>query len=341
MSQRTRALVEVVTGILGMFGYIWLISPLYHLWVKVVVVIPILAFLMFANMFTNTRLKDLGFRWDTWTDSAKILGLFTVITIPVLYGLWKLFFPVNPHFYADANFWKRLLVYPLWALFQEYLVLGFFFRRYRDIFSPYTSLAVVCSACTFSLMHIPTPPLLILCFVSGLVWAGTYHRYPNLYTIAISHAILGAFCLQVLWMYGTVGPDADIGRWSKKQPPSIQGAIVSVNARPLGRKERLIHISQETTRLVVEGWVVTRSPMEDIHLSLGGRHYAVEYGAPRQDLVARFPSPEYRLNGFHATIPLHEVVPGYHPLVLVVSLQHAFFQHSPGKTTWISRCSDK
>ena len=136
-------------------------------------------------------------------------------------------------------------------------------------------------------------------------------------------------------MYGTVGPDADIGRWSKNQPPVVQGTIESVNARTLERKERLVRISQETKHLIVEGWVVTRSPMEDIHLSLGGRHYAVEYGATRQDIVARFQPPEYHSSGFHATIPLAEVAPGYHPLVLTVSLQNALFQYFPGKTIWL------
>ena len=99
--------------------------------------------------------------------------------------------------------------------------------------------------------------------------------------------------------------------------------------------KRLIQINQETTRLVIKGWVATREPVKDIHLRLGGRQYSVEYGVPRQDIAARFQHPEYFSSGFHTTIPLIEVTPGYHSLVLKVSLHSTIFCRSPGKTIWI------
>lgn len=335
MPHKMRATIEVFIGLICIFGYMWLIYPLYHLWIKIVVAIPILVFLFASNFTKHTRLHDLGFRWDNWSNSAKILLPFTIVTIPMLYGMWSGFFPVSSHFYAKASFWKRLLIYPFWALFQEYIMLAFFFRRYRVICSPYTTIAILCSACTFSLIHFPTPPLLILCFVSGMMWAGTYHTSPNLYTIAISHALLGTFCSYILLVYSIVGPDADIGRWSKKQPPVVQGAIEHVNALTLDRKDRLITLNHETKSLEIEGWVITTEPIEQIHLRLGENMYAVHYGITRQDIAARFQNPEYLYSGFHATIPLSDVAPGYHPLVLRVSLHGAFFSHAPGKKRWV------
>lgn len=331
-----RATVEVLTGIICIFGYVWLIYPLYHLWIKILVAIPILVFLFLSNFVKKTRVQDLGFRWDNWYDSAKILLIFTTVTIPVLYGIWNGFFPINHHFYADPNFWKRLMIYPFWALFQEYIVLAFFFRRYREIFFPHTRIAILLSASTFSLIHIPTPPLLIFCFVSGIIWAGTYHKYPNLYTIAISHAILGTFCSYVLLVYSNVGPDADIGRWSKQQSPVVWGSIERVNALVPERKKRLVSISHETTSLVVDGWVVTIDKLKHIQLSFGGKNYAVNYGAKRQDIATHFNNPDALYSGFDATIPLSDLASGFHPLLLKVYLQGELFYHSPGKKIWVN-----
>jgi len=217
LPRRLAAAVEVVVGSVCVFGYIWFVSPLRNLWIQAGAALPIVAFLILANCTIQTRARDLGFRWDNWRDSAKDLTLFTTITMPVLFILWSGYFPTNFHLHPDARFWKKLARYPFWALFQQYLILGFFFRRYREIFAPHATPAILLSACTFALIHIPNPPLIIFCFVAGIVWAVTYHRHPNLYTIAISHAILAIFCSQVLLVSLKVGPEAEAGRWSKTQ----------------------------------------------------------------------------------------------------------------------------
>ena len=336
MSQKIKSTFEVLIGLILVFGYIWLILPLYYQWVKILCTIPILLFFIYSNHFNKESFKDLGFRMDTWHGSFKILFIFTLITIPVSYVIWHLFFPVNPYFYNDAVFWKRLLTYPLWALFQEYFFLTFFFRRYKEIFSPHINIAILFSALTFSMVHIPTPPLIIFCFVAGIIWAGTYNKYPNLCTIAISHAILGIFCSNILLVFSNVGPNADIGRWSKQQA-SVYGHVDRVNyvnIKPQNKKW-LVNINHKENSIFIDGWIASTNKIKNIRVSLGGKDYSVHYGTKREDVAAYYNNPYYLYSGFNANIPRSDFALGYHKLFLKVYLKGDLFYQSPGQRIWV------
>src|SRR5271157_5775043 len=99
MSQKIKSSLEILTGIIFIFGYLWLIYPLNSQWVKVICAIPIPLFFIYLDFINKKSFKknfeDIGFRLDNWYGSFKILLIFTSITIPILYVLWQLFFPVN------------------------------------------------------------------------------------------------------------------------------------------------------------------------------------------------------------------------------------------------------
>jgi hypothetical protein len=332
MSHKVKSTLEVLVGIIFIFGYLWLIYPLYYQWVKVLFPIPIILFFIYSNY--KKSLKDLGFRLDNWYPSFKILLIFTSITIPVLYGIWHLFFPVNNYFYRESIFWKKLFTYPFWALFQQYIFLAFFFRRYRELFFPHTSIAIFFSALTFSMIHIPSPPLVLFCFAGGLIWAGIYNKVPNLFTIAISHSILAIFCSNILLVYTHVGPNADIGRWLKEEGP-VYGYIERVNYIGPQEKKWLVPINHKEKSIFVDGWIASTKKIKNIRISLGGKDYSVHYGAKREDVVAYFNNPGYLYSGFNANIPSSDFALGYHKLFLKVCLEGELFYHSPGQRIWV------
>jgi hypothetical protein len=69
MSQKVKSTFEVLVGIIFIFGYLWLIYPLYYQWVKVLFPIPIILFFIYSNY--KKSLKDLGLDWTTGIPLSK------------------------------------------------------------------------------------------------------------------------------------------------------------------------------------------------------------------------------------------------------------------------------
>jgi membrane protease YdiL (CAAX protease family) len=339
MSEKIRPFLEALVGFILVFGYLWFISPLYSKWIQILTLIPIFSFIIYSDFIGDkSSLKDLGFRWDNWFDSFKILFIFTVVAIPVLYLIWQNYFPVNNAFYKSSSFWEKIFTYPLWALFQQYIFLAFFFRRYRKIFSPRAHLAVFFSALTFAMIHIPNPPLVIFCFIAGIVWAYAYNKYPNLFTTAISQAVFGILCSNILLVYPLVGPHADIGRWSKESDQvSVYGYIERVDHIFPYKDGKIleVHINREKQEIFVEGWVASVNQVKEIRIRLGGRDYPVHYGDRRENVAAFFKNPDFLNSGFTATIPVSDFSPGYHRLVLKVYMEGELFHNKPGEKIWV------
>ncbi len=334
MSTRTKAIIETTTGLFLLFGYTWWIHPLYTSWPRVVAYSAFLGLLIYSRYSRRESWHDIGFRWDNFIASGKIVFSVTLISLFLITTIWRLFFPINSQFFKDHLFWQKLLDYPFWALFQQYIVLAFFFRRFKEVFSPHNWIAILLTGLIFSLIHLPTPPLVIFCFIGGLFWTWTYHKFPNLFTIALSHAVLGACCSSILFVYMNVGPFADLGRWTKDRV--VHYAIDSVNNVTYSKKNRTVTVSKTQKTIPVEGWVAPiERNIEKIYIRLGNKNYLTTYGREQRKVENYYQNPNYRYTGFFTEIPVSSLKPGFHMLHLKVIVKDRWFPHHPTQRIWV------
>jgi membrane protease YdiL (CAAX protease family) len=334
MTTKKRASLEVFIGLLLIFGYEWIVYSTYPSWLHAILFIAIFGLLFNSKQSHRETMRQLGFRLDTFSSSAKSLLLPFVVLLIVISIAWGFFFPVNPWFFMKSGFWTKLFIYPFWALFQQYIALAFFFRRLKEAFFPRVFPAMFISALIFSAAHIPNFPLMIFCFIAGLLWAWAFHRHNNLFTVALFHGVLGSIGSSFLLIYTLVGPYTDANRWTKHSHVNYSlDAIYNVS----GTKEnRVVKIGPHEKNFTVKGWAkATKGKIKTIYICLDGKAYVAKYGLERKDVEKYYNNPDFLYSGFQGVIPISHLKPGTYLFSVKIKLADQYFYHYPGWKIWI------
>ncbi len=199
---------EIVSVVSSVLVAEWAVLALDE-WHKLALIVPVGlagALIVASQRMRGETQRELGLSRANFGRSLILLAL------PMLAGALLLMF-VGRFWYGASLVWGRpragwmLLGWPVWGfvwgLVQQYALQGFINRRLQMLWGAGWRTTLVVAA-LFALLHLPNPSLTAATFIGGLIWAAVYQRAPNLWALALSHAVM-------TWVLVSTLPSAALG----------------------------------------------------------------------------------------------------------------------------------
>lgn len=205
--ERALLLWEIASVVSSALIAEWVVLAVTDWKLALVVPVSLACVLMLASKRAHgeTR-RELGFRRDNFWRACRLLALPMIGSAMLLLLVGRFWFNAQPTI-GRGRAGLALLGVPvwgfIWGLFQQYALQAFINRRLQMFWGTGwpTTLGV---ALLFALLHLPNPWLMAATFLGGLIWAAVYQRAPNLWALALSHAVM-------TWVLVSTLPAAALG----------------------------------------------------------------------------------------------------------------------------------
>ena len=201
LSDRTLAIWELASVASSVVIAEWMLASAAG-FNKAVIVVPVVfaILLMFlSHRVRRESLRDLGFRFDTFLPALYLLAVpVLLIGGACLLIAWTTGSSISfLRWHPNRNLALQLAIGFAWALAQQYVLQGFFNRRAMIVLGR-GWLSVLLIAVIFALLHLPNPWIALITFIAGGIWATVYQRAPNLFALAVTHAVMTWFIVSTL-----------------------------------------------------------------------------------------------------------------------------------------------
>jgi membrane protease YdiL (CAAX protease family) len=154
---------------------------------SVTFIVGMLVLLCALHRRSGETLAMIGVRWDTFGAALRWLMPITLgVAAAVLFQAVATQSARFPPWPQGASV---LLTFIGSGLLQQYVLLGFFGRRFARVFTSQYAV-VFATAAVFALLHLPNPFLTPVTFVAGLLCTAIYQRAPNLLASGLMHGML-------------------------------------------------------------------------------------------------------------------------------------------------------
>jgi membrane protease YdiL (CAAX protease family) len=130
--------------------------------------------------------RDLGFRVDNLGPAARTVFAWAAPLLLLMVGVG---IALSLHREPPVErLLPRLAWMPLFGMVQEYLLLGFYYRRFEEAI-PGRALPLIATVIVFSALHLPNPFLTAATAVIGFGACWLYRRARNLWVLGVAHGL--------------------------------------------------------------------------------------------------------------------------------------------------------
>jgi CAAX prenyl protease-like protein len=145
------------------------------------------AFIFVSTIARRPRLRDLGLGLHGLRSTLWVIP--AAIAISGIAGLIAQHLGTLHPLFGVIGIATHSFAYFIWAIVQQFILQSYFFVRLEQLLS--SRLTAIASTVLFTLVHIPNPVLMSVCFFAGWAACEIFRRQRNIYCLGVAHAILG------------------------------------------------------------------------------------------------------------------------------------------------------